>query len=410
MGCAASAVPFEEDADMSNWSGTAHSRAARLYSPRNEAEVLEVLRDAGARGRRVRPAGTGLSPNGLGHCDAGEDAMSLSDMDRVVEVDAKARTVTVQAGARVSTVLRALAEHGLTLENFSSVQEQQVAGWTQVAAHGTGATLPTVEEQIVSMRLATPAHGVLELSKAQYPEIFRLARAGLGSLGVVTQLTLRCVPRHRLRERTWVWPAHRVRSEHAALLRRYRHVRYMWLPYVREVVVVASNPVAEGGGEEEEEEERGGETPLPGPERVREMVELLRSARRARGLPDTDGDAAWSLSFAALRDRLLALDPLSVDHVREVNRTEAAYWRKSGGTRIADSTEVLGFECGGPQHVLEVAFPARRAAAGAAGSADIDFVEDVLSAIEAHRVPAPCPIEQRCAQWARVWCPPVSAR
>ena len=78
----------------------------------------------------------------------------------------QAKTITVQAGARVSQVLDALRvshstllhagllrkasfvmllqPYGLTLENFSSVQEQQIGGWTQVAAHGTGASLPTV--------------------------------------------------------------------------------------------------------------------------------------------------------------------------------------------------------------------------------------------------------------------------
>lgn len=29
-------------------------------------------------------------------------------------------------------VLEALAKHGLTLQNFSSIQEQQMGGWTQV--------------------------------------------------------------------------------------------------------------------------------------------------------------------------------------------------------------------------------------------------------------------------------------
>ena len=30
--------------------------------------------------------------------------------------------------------MRALAKHGLTLANFSSIKEQQMGGWTQVAA------------------------------------------------------------------------------------------------------------------------------------------------------------------------------------------------------------------------------------------------------------------------------------
>ena len=39
-----------------------------------------------------------------------------------------------------------------------------MGGWTQVAAHGTGATLPTVDE-ITRMKIITPGQGVLELSR-----------------------------------------------------------------------------------------------------------------------------------------------------------------------------------------------------------------------------------------------------
>jgi hypothetical protein len=37
-----------------------------------------------------------------------------------------------------------------------------------------------------------------------------------------------------------------LRREHHHLLRTYRHVRYMWLPYTDAVVVVVSNPFEEG--------------------------------------------------------------------------------------------------------------------------------------------------------------------
>ena len=33
-------------------------------------------------------------------------------------------------------------------QNFASIREQQIGGFTQVGAHGTGATLPTVDEQV----------------------------------------------------------------------------------------------------------------------------------------------------------------------------------------------------------------------------------------------------------------------
>lgn len=65
----------------------------------------------------------------------------------------------------------------------------------QVGAHGTGARIPSVEEQVVSMRLVTPALGTLTLSKDKEPELFQLAKVGLGALGVVSQVSKdSCVP------------------------------------------------------------------------------------------------------------------------------------------------------------------------------------------------------------------------
>lgn len=46
-----------------------------------------------------------------------------------------------------------------------------------MAAHGTGASLPTVEEMILRMKLVTPASGTMELSATQGPELFQLAKA-----------------------------------------------------------------------------------------------------------------------------------------------------------------------------------------------------------------------------------------
>jgi hypothetical protein len=64
------------------------------------------------------------------------------------------------------------------------------------------------------MKLVTPALGTLELSAEKDPELFRLARVGLGALGVVSELTLQCVPAHQLLEHTFV-ASRRVRRGQA---------------------------------------------------------------------------------------------------------------------------------------------------------------------------------------------------
>ena len=63
--------------------------------------------------------------------------------------------------------------------------------------------------------------------------------------------------------------------------------------------------------------------------------------------PTTPIQTVEKLSFSQLRDILLDAAPLDVDHIRRVNAAEAAFWARSRGVRVADSTEILGFDCGG---------------------------------------------------------------
>ena len=74
--------------------------------------------------------------------------------------------------------------------------------------------MPPVDEQVISMKLVTPAKGTIELSKEKDPELFYLARCGLGGLGVVVEVTLQCVERHQLVEHTFVSNADEVKKNH----------------------------------------------------------------------------------------------------------------------------------------------------------------------------------------------------
>ena len=411
-------VHYEQGQMLTNWSSTHHASPARMYEPKSAQEVVRVLQLHHASRQRVRPVGTALSPNGIGLSTSSADNMlSMAGLD-YVEVDADRKQVTVGAGARVSSVLSELNKHGLTLENFSSIQEQQVGGWTQVSAHGTGISLPPVDEMVVRLQLATPTEGLMTLSRtgdADGGHLFRLAKVGLGSLGVVTELTLACIPKLNLRETTFVTDRQAVQAGHAQRLRSHRHVRYMWLPYTDTVVAVVSNPTsapasafapspspspspfpspslapatATGKGQ--------GQGPAVATTAMRQLLHRLR--------PQPGGEAALEpLSFSQLRDRLLDVAPLDTEHIKAVNAAEAQYWAATCGSRVDDSTNILGFDCGGEQLVLEVCIPCSVGSGAGAGAGadplasgrDLQFVRRILEAAEKAGIPAPSPIEQR---------------
>ena len=133
--------------------------------------------------------------------------------------------------------------------------------------------------------------------------------------------------------------------------------------------------------------------------------------------PTLDPAHTAQLSFSQLRDHLLDLGPLNLDHIKKVNKAEAEFWKASEGERMGDSTDILGFDCGGEQLVMEFCFPigTLQQLEGAPPSTcvtegkDLAFVQKLLALIEAAGIPAPSPIEQRWTASSTAYMSPAYA-
>lgn len=375
-------LPEPDSQDVLNWSGTHAVSTKAYYQPENLEELKAIVAHAHASQQKIRPVGSALSPNGLPLCAGG--MVNMSNMDNIVSIDRTTNRVTIEAGARIAQVVDALRPHGLTLQNFASITEQQVAGFVQVGAHGTGATIPPVDEQVVAVKLITPAAGELTLSiDDDDPSLFRLARTSLGLLGVVAEVTLQCVPAHKLVEHTTIMTRAEVSAKHEDMLKKNRHLRYMWIPYTDCVVVVTCNPAGSG--------DKLQSSSYSNDEKLSAARELLLSHPRNK----LNKASVHELHFTALRDELLALDPLDVGWVKRVNQAEAEFWKRCEGTRVDWSDRILQFDCGGQQWVSEVSFPVHKKKSRDDESTDLQFMNNLLKLIESEKIAAPAPLEQR---------------
>ncbi|XWS65353.1 hypothetical protein CRYUN_Cryun05aG0105500 [Craigia yunnanensis] len=384
-------APLPDDLhSISNWSGTHEVQTRHFYQPENLQQLEELVKESNVKRAKVRPVGSGLSPNGIGLARGGMVNVAL--MDKVVEVDKEKKTVRVQAGIRVQQLVDEIKEYGLTLQNFASIREQQIGGILQVGAHGTGAKLPPIDEQVISMKLVTPAKGTIELSKEKDPELFYLARCGLGGLGVVAEVTIQCVERQELVEHTTVSNMKDVKKNHKKMLHENKHVKYLYIPYTDTVVVVTCNPVSKWRGPPKFKPKYTKDEAML---HVRELYKEYLKKYRAREItsPNNNEPDINEVSFTELRDKLLALDPLNKDHVMKVNHVEAEFWRKSEGYRVGWSDEILGFDCGGQQWVSETCFPA--GTLSKPSMKDLEYIEELKQLIEKEEIPSPAPIEQR---------------
>ncbi|KAJ1382132.1 L-gulonolactone/D-arabinono-1,4-lactone oxidase [Sesbania bispinosa] len=391
-------APLPEDLHtVSNWSGTHEVQTRNFHQPENLEQLERVVAEAHQNKARIRPVGSGLSPNGIGLSRAG--MVNLSLMDEILEVDKQKKTVRVQAGIRVQQLVDGIKDHGLTLQNFASIREQQIGGIIQVGAHGTGARLPPIDEQVIALKLVTPAKGTIEVSKEKDPELFYLARCGLGGLGVVAEVTLQCVDRQELVEHTVISTMDEIKKNHKKLLSENKHVKYLYIPYTDSVVVVRCNPVSKWKGPPKFKPKYTKDEAI---QHVRDLYKESLQKYGAEGEQNID-----ELSFTELRDKLIALDPLNKKHIIKVNQAEAEFWKKSEGYRVGWSDEILGFDCGGQQWVSETCFPAGKLAKPS--MRDLEYIDELKQLIEKEEIPAPAPIEQRWTASSRSPLSPASS-
>ena len=179
-----------------NWSRTQQCEPAVFERPRSRAEVVAAVERAAAAGRTVRVAGAGHSFTGAVLTD--DVLLSLDRMDRVLEADAASGLVRVEGGITLHRLSRELHLRGLALPNLGDIDAQSVAGAIATATHGTGARLGNLSVQVEGLELVLGDGSTRELTAAD-GDLLRAARVGLGALGVVVAVTLRCVPTFRLR-------------------------------------------------------------------------------------------------------------------------------------------------------------------------------------------------------------------
>lgn len=201
----------------------------RILRPVRESQLVEAVREARREGLRVRAAGAGHSFSGAAATDG--VLLDLRDYARVLHVDRAARRVTVQAGVRLHALSLALDAAGLALPTLGDIDRQSLAGALATGTHGTGARFPGLAGPVVGMRLVSGTGEVVDLDGEREPELLRAARVSLGALGVVSSVTLQCVPRFRLHARERPERLDALLPRLDAEVDAHDHFELFWVPH-----------------------------------------------------------------------------------------------------------------------------------------------------------------------------------
>ncbi len=228
-----------------NWARTATATPARWCLPRSEAEISAAVKDAALAGLTVRALGSGHSFTAAAATSG--VALDLSQWTGITAADTGTGLVTARSGTTLRALGAELGGLGLAMANLGDIDAQTLAGALSTGTHGTGARLGGLATQVTSVELVLADGSVATCSASSRPELFAAARIGLGALGVITTVTLRCVPAFTLLADERPMPVEEVLEQFDALAAANDHFEFYWFPYGRKALVKRNNRLPAGG-------------------------------------------------------------------------------------------------------------------------------------------------------------------
>src|SRR5690349_16715879 len=219
-----------------NWAGNLRAPARVVRVVDDEAAVIDAVRAARRAGMAIRPAGTGHSFSPL--CCT--DGMVLS----LAPSAPPPRQVgdglfAMWGGMPMYDIGAPLWDAGYSLANQGDIDVQRISGAIGTGTHGTGRQFQNLSSMVRALRLVTGEGEVLEIDRERDPTLWSAAALSLGSLGVVTQVTMEAIPRYYLSVKTWLCELETYLETFPEIEAEYRNIEMYWLPKFDRCVVKA---------------------------------------------------------------------------------------------------------------------------------------------------------------------------
>ena len=192
------------------WVNDVHSqlnrtRVRELLRPRTRGELAEMVRSAS-------PKGLPISVSGCRHSMGGQQfatdsiCIDARGLDGVISFDRERGLLEVEAGIQWPKLIRAyLDAQANETKQWGIAQKQTGAdtftlgGSLSSNVHGRGLRMKPLISNIEAFTLITAEGKLIRCSREENSELFKLAIGGYGLFGLVDTVTLRLVPRRKLR-------------------------------------------------------------------------------------------------------------------------------------------------------------------------------------------------------------------
>ncbi|MFS2016639.1 FAD-linked oxidase C-terminal domain-containing protein [Massilia sp. CT11-108] len=172
--------------------------------PENEAQIMAAIAVCRQLNLPIVPRGAGTGLSGGAMPIAGGVVLSTARLNRIVKLDPYARTAVVQPGVRNLAISEAAAPHGLYYAPDPSSQIACTIGGNVAENSGGVHCLKygLTVHNVLRVRMVTTEGEIVELGSealdAPGLDLLAVAIGSEGMLGVVTEVTVKLVPKPRV--------------------------------------------------------------------------------------------------------------------------------------------------------------------------------------------------------------------
>lgn len=192
------------------WVNDVHSqlnrtRVRELLMPRTRDELAEIVRSATRRGLPISVSGCRHS---MGGQQFASDSICIDTrgLDRVISFDQKRGLIEAEAGIQWPKLIRSYLDAQLGSDKQWGIAQKQtgadtftLGGSLSSNVHGRGLAMKPLISNIESFTLIDGDGKTVRCSRDENSELFRVGIGGYGLFGLIDTVTLRLVPRQKLR-------------------------------------------------------------------------------------------------------------------------------------------------------------------------------------------------------------------
>jgi xylitol oxidase len=182
---------------LRNWAGNITYSTGNVQYPKSLAEVQQLVK----KHAKLKTLGTRHCFNTI--ADSRYDLVSTRDLNQVVSLDRKAKTVTVEGGIKYGELAPYLQKEGFALNNLASLPHISVAGSIITATHGSGIKNGNLATSVSGLELVTAEGTKVNFSKTHDEDKLNAVVVNLGAIGVITKVTLDLIPTFKVRQRVF---------------------------------------------------------------------------------------------------------------------------------------------------------------------------------------------------------------